>query len=82
MAVYVDHANILFRGKRRHHMTADTLDELHSFAAGIGVNRCWYHRGTRHPHYDVNDEQRARAITAGALAVDTRVIVTVASRLG
>ena len=81
MAAYVDDAGNLYRGKRRHHMTADSLDELHAFATSIGVKRCWYHRGTRHPHYDVTDEQQERALAAGAESVDTRTLLTLARRL-
>lgn len=81
MAVYVDHANILFKGKHRHHMTADSLEELHAFAAQVGIKSCWFHRGTRHPHYDVTTDQRAKAIAAGAEEVDTRTLLTLASSL-
>lgn len=81
MAVYVDNAGILFRGKSRHHLTADTLEELHAFAASIGVKPCWFHRKSRYPHYDVTTEQRGRAVQAGAQEVNTRAILAVASRL-
>jgi hypothetical protein len=74
MAVYVDDAGIPFRGKRRHHLTADTFIELHGFAARIGVARCWHHAAKRHPHYDVTDEQREAAIAAGAFAVNPKVL--------
>ena len=80
--VYVDNAGILYRSKRRHHMAADSLDELHAFATGIGVKRCWYHSVKRHPHYDITDEQRERAIQAGALAVDPGTFLKVVRPTG
>jgi hypothetical protein len=78
VVAYVDNAGIPHRGTPRHHMTADSLAELHAFAASIGVARCWFHRGARIPHYDVNDEQRAAAITAGARPLDSRALVRAA----
>jgi hypothetical protein len=80
MAVCVDRAAVLWRGRRRHHLAADTLAELHAFAARVGIRRCWFHNNARHPHYDVTDEQRAAAIVAGALEVDERTLVVVAKR--
>ncbi|MBC8741832.1 DUF4031 domain-containing protein [Paraburkholderia sp. UCT31] len=78
MAAYVDDAAILYRGKPRFHLSADSLEEMHAFASAIGVNQCWFHRGTRHPHYDVTAEQRDRAISAGAIPVDQRTLLRVA----
>ena len=78
MATYVDNAAIEWRGKKRHHMTADTLAELHHFAESIGVKRCWYHRGARHPHYDITTEQREDAIHAGALPIGSRELLAIA----
>lgn len=76
MTVYVDRASVMFKGKPRHHLTADTLDELHAFTAQVGIHRCWFHRHPRHPHYDVTDPQRDAALAAGALAVDSRELLS------
>ncbi|CAB3754523.1 DUF4031 domain-containing protein [Paraburkholderia humisilvae] len=81
MAVYVDDAGIVWKGKLRFHMTADSLDELHAFAQAVGINRCWYHTGARHPHYDVIEAQRAAAIANGAIAVTQRELMRVARRI-
>jgi len=78
MSAYVDDAAILYRGKLRYHLTADTVAELHGFAAAIGVRECWFHRGSRHPHYDVTGPQRVAAVDAGAHAVDPRTVLRVA----
>jgi Protein of unknown function (DUF4031) len=66
------------------HLTADTPDELQTFAASIGLRRAWFQARCRyatcpapdgicpHYHYDVIDTVRARAIRAGAVAIDVR----------
>lgn len=83
MSVYVDNARIPAKvgpvNARWSHLFADTQDELHSFAQGIGLRRSWFQPGTslggkpsRHWHYDVTDSMRARAIRAGARPVDIR----------
>ena len=81
MAVYMDDAGVERRGRRWNHLTADTPQELHAFAASIGLKRCWYHSGARHPHYDVTDVQRDQAIVSGAIPVGRREIVAIARRL-
>lgn len=53
------------------HLTADTLDELHAFAKGIGLRREWF-QDTRVPHYDLTPSKRERALRAGALFVSAR----------
>lgn len=57
------------------HLFADTLSELHTFAARLGLKRTWFqhhagHRGL--PHYDLNESMRRKAITAGAIALGRR----------
>jgi hypothetical protein len=81
MTVYVDNAAIERRGKVWSHLTADSLDELHRFAASIGLKRCWFDGAMRHPHYDVTAPQRARALREGAVAVDRRALLIAAKRL-
>lgn len=81
MAVYVDNAAVMFKGKPRYHLTADSLAELHAFTAMVGVARCWFHAHARHPHYDVTAEQRTAALTAGAHAVNSRELVRIARKL-
>lgn len=68
MTVYVDDARIAWRGRRWCHLQADTLEELHAFAANIGLKREWFQEGTRPEahHYDVSETVRSDAIKAGA----------------
>lgn len=65
MTVYVDNAEIPFRGMLMSHLVADTLDELHEFAQGIGLRREWF-QDKRLPHYDVSKSKAKEAIKAGA----------------
>jgi hypothetical protein len=78
--VLVDDAAIMYKSKLRYHMTADSLEELHAFAEEVGIKRCWFHRGSKYPHYDITGIQRDAAIAAGAKAVsDREAMVTVKS---
>lgn len=72
MAVYVDDAAIMLRGKPRFHLAADSVQELHAFCQQVGINRCWFHAAKNHPHYDITSDQRQTAIQNGALAVTVR----------
>lgn len=81
MAVYVDdlqawpNARGIFRAGSCH-LAADTLDELHEFAARIGMKREWFQPGRgRHPHYDLVKSRRDRAVALGALEVSGRDLV-------
>lgn len=74
MSVYVDemvkwpHARGRFKAGSCHLM-ADDLAELHGFAKRIGVARHWFHRTKRHPHYDLVEAERVKAVAAGAIAM-------------
>ena len=69
MAVYVDDAVTLWRGERWAHLMADTLDELHAFAARLGIPRRAFQDKTSGAHYDVTAPLRERAIALGAVAI-------------
>lgn len=81
MAVYVDDAAIWWRQKRRYHMSADCLSELHEFARALGVSALWFDGAERHPHYDITAEQRQRALASGARAVTKREMVVIAREI-
>lgn len=54
------------------HMVSDTsLEELHAFAAALGVPE----RGFEGDHYDIPESHRDAAISAGALEVSSRQLV-------
>ena len=75
--VYVDNAAIPKHGYMWFHLLADSLEELHEFAASLGLNPRSFHRGARHPHYDITAGQRQEAIERGASAVTSRDAVRV-----
>jgi hypothetical protein len=81
MAVYVDNERIEWRGKLWCHLVADSLDELHAFAARIGLRRNWFQGRASYPHYDVTTEVRERALHAGALASRKREVLIAARKL-
>jgi hypothetical protein len=60
-------------GHRWCHLIADAEDELHRFAASIGLKRAW----CQGDHYDLTPGRRARAVKAGAVEVDRRWFVRV-----
>jgi hypothetical protein len=61
-----------FRGERWSHLVSDTsYDELHDFAAGLGIPR----RGFQGDHYDIPERYFDLAVAAGAEQVDPRVLV-------
>lgn len=91
MAVYVDDFRTsaqVGRGRPSvwSHMTADSREELHEFAAKLGLRRSWFQDpcvngkykpkpGSRHAenwHYDVTETVRQKAIAAGAVEVSWR----------
>lgn len=79
--VYVDDAGIMKHGRAWFHLVADSVDELHAFAAALGLPDRAFHRGARHPHYDVPDELRERAIDQGAISITTRDAVRISRKL-
>jgi hypothetical protein len=60
-------------------MLADTVEELHEFAARLGLKRAWY-QPVSTPHYDLTATRRARAIHLGALEADRVGVVRIVRR--
>ena len=72
MTILVDAAIWPWRDLRWAHLVSDeSYDELHEFAVSIGKRRV----GFQGDHYDVETSERDAAIAAGAVAVDSRVLV-------
>ncbi|TKR29466.1 DUF4031 domain-containing protein [Luteimonas gilva] len=69
MTVYVDDAVTLWRDRRWAHLMADTLDELHAFAARLGLPRRAFQDKTSGAHYDVDEALREQALRLGAVAI-------------
>ena len=83
MAVYVDEAIWDWHGRKWCHLLADDIDELHRFAAAVGLHRISYQGPpkTGHPHYDITGFERSRAIALGAIVCDRAAIVAVLRQL-
>ena len=95
MAVYVDDfrtpARVGSLKGRWSHLIADSRDELHEFAARLGLRRSWFQdpvligkppakpgsRAAENWHYDVTDSMRTRAIQLGARPVSWRELPAV-----
>lgn len=61
-------------GKRWCHLTADTSEELHAFAARLGLKRAYcQHEDRPTEHYDLTPAKRAQAVRLGAQDVTGRV---------
>lgn len=55
------------------HLTTDgPIEELHAFAAKIGMRRAWFQQHVIMPHYDLTPERRKAALAAGAVEVSWR----------
>jgi hypothetical protein len=80
MAVYVDEAIWRWQGRKWCHLLADEIDELHRFAAALGLHRTSYQGPpkTSAPHYDLTSYERRRAIAQGAIMCDRAGIVAIA----
>lgn len=77
MTVTVDELVVWSHAKHRcfkdgsSHLMADTLEELHAFAARLGLRRTWFQPRSS-PHYDLSPAKRARALELGAVFVPAR----------
>ncbi|WP_155027742.1 DUF4031 domain-containing protein [Burkholderia pseudomallei] len=81
MTVYVDHSRLSWRGRSWCHLVADSVAELHAFAAELGLRKEWFQDRTMYPHYDVTVSVQRRALALGAQVGDKRTIVACAKRL-
>ena len=68
----VDPAVWPWRDRRWAHLVSDeSYDELHAFAALLGLERRWF----QGDHYDIPAEHRERAIELGAHPVPSRELI-------
>jgi hypothetical protein len=73
-----------YRGRRLWcHMASDhSVNELHSFAKLIGMNREWFQDKAGKPHYDLTEARRDLAVARGAHQVTTEEMLWKCSRSG
>lgn len=81
MTVYVDDSRLSWRGRSWCHLVADSVAELHAFAAQLGLRQEWFQYRTMYPHYDVTVNVQQRALALGAQVGDKKTIVACAKRL-
>lgn len=74
MTVYVDNMRAKFGRMIMCHMIADSDDELHAFAASLGLKRSWHQAPPKasHSHYDISLSVRAKAVSLGAVEITWR----------
>jgi len=73
VTVYVDDMRAPYGRMIMCHMIADTDGELHAMAQRVGVARKWHQAPPRHDsHYDICLAMRAKALSAGAVAITWR----------
>jgi hypothetical protein len=60
------------RPARWSHLVADQREELHAFAALLGLKREWFQDHPVRWHYDVTDTVRRHALAFGAQEITTR----------
>lgn len=71
--IYIDDYQAKFRGMKMSHMVSDTsIDELHEFAAKLGMKREWFQDKSA-PHYDVSEGLRQKAYKMGAQELPIRI---------
>lgn len=78
MSVYVDGLfNYGWKLGPSCHLVADSENELHEFAAKIGMKRGWFQDGDTHtmPHYDLIARRRKAAVKIGAIEIDRSQLV-------
>ena len=81
MSVYVDPlANWGWRLGPSCHLIADGLDELHDFAARLGLRRSWFQGEASTPHYDLTVNRRKLAVRLGAVELGRREFVMMCVR--
>lgn len=49
------------------HLMADSLDELHTFADRLGLQKAWFQNHPKYPHYDITAQKRRMAVRMGPL---------------
>lgn len=72
MTIYIDPPLVEAYGRHWSHLVSDTsFDELHEFAAGVGLPE----RAFERDHYDVPDAYYDAMLAAGAVPVSSKDIV-------
>jgi hypothetical protein len=83
MAIYVDDAIWHWQGLKWCHLLADDTDELHRFAARLGIKRTSFQSPPKvlTPHYDLTGYERVQAVAMGAVPCNRHEIIAVVRRI-
>ncbi|MDO8769435.1 MAG: DUF4031 domain-containing protein [Burkholderiaceae bacterium] len=79
--VYVDNTKNERHGREWSHLVADSIEELHQFAARHQLPRSWFHATAKYPHYDVTQWARRLALNGGAIPIARRDLILKARAL-
>lgn len=63
------------------HLVADTLEELHIFAANIGLKKEWFQHHKKHPHYDIWGTLLKKALESDVMVISSKDLVQKANKL-
>lgn len=82
MPVYIDFQQNRLGRMKMSHMIADSLDELHAMADRLGLKRAWFQVSRSGiPHYDICQSKRSLALGYGAIELERREYMGIASRI-
>lgn len=80
MTVYVDEIRRYPSGQWCHMMSDEGMEELHTFAANIGLRRSWFQDHPSHPHYDLRPSKRRLALQNGATEIEGKELARMSLR--
>ena len=83
MPVYVDEIRSYGTKGDWCHMCVEAggdLNELHKFAASVGLRHSWVQAHPLHPHYDLRPSKRTLAVQRGAVELSNQEFVKRCSR--
>lgn len=63
------------------HMVADSYEELHEFAAMLGLGRHFFHKSAKYHHYDISSKFYQKALNMGAETVDSSTILEMSRKM-
>jgi len=76
--IYVDDMAIKKNAKVWYHlMSNENNDEIHTFAARLGLKRIWYHVD----HYDLVQSKYQQAVIFGAMPISAKEMVKIRKQL-
>ena len=58
------------------HLVADSVDQLHEFAAKLGLKKNWFQNKSL-PHYDLTRGMRLKAIKQGAIELSNKEFIKI-----